>query len=154
MLYDTRTGQPLANVERNELMLVMSRKATEANKDLIPLLLDASRRGERLPVLSRPVAVPNVQRVQQAMGIAHMAQGGTNNNVRFVRGTGIAQDNPGSSGTDRELLQAVGTLIAETQAARRATQRIKYLKVGLLDLERRKTEYEQIKAINKGSRAA
>lgn len=155
-LYDNATGQPLAEVERDELMLVMSRKATAANADLIPLLLRASREGKRITTFTNPLPMPNMASVRRAVSVPLMAEGGyMNNTVRFMRGTGLApQGNSADGTTSRELLEAVGTLIAETRAGRQATQRIKFLKVGLLDLERRKTEYEQIKAINKGSRAA
>lgn len=69
---DTQTGQVIANVEKNEALLVMSRKATEANADLIPMMLAASRKGERFNFLNAPLPKPS----PSAMRIVHMAQGG------------------------------------------------------------------------------
>ena len=151
-LYDNRTGRPLAEVERDELMLVMSRKATEANADLIPLLLHASRNGLRLPIMDRPVAVPNMQKVQQAMGVAYMAQGGARySSVRFTRGSGLAPEDDGTLPGARE---ATGEMLNVMKRVAQATERITTLKVSLLDEERRRTEYDRIKALNKGARAA
>ena len=75
-IVDTRTGKVLANMQRDELMVIMSQEATRANADLIPLLLEYSRKGQRLPILSSPVPPMDFAGAAQAMRVVHMAQGG------------------------------------------------------------------------------
>jgi len=106
---DNRTGQVIANVERDELLLVMSRKATAANADLIPLMLEASRKGARLPMLTSPVQPMDFAGAAQAMraaqGVPQMAQGGLVRGIAMVNASA-----PGSGGTDTgndEMLAAL-----------------------------------------------
>lgn len=70
-----RDGRPVANVEGGELMLILSRASTRANADLIPAMLRASREGKRLDFFAPPPPV-NLRRVQQAMRVVHMRDGG------------------------------------------------------------------------------
>lgn len=141
VLYDSRTGQPLAEVEQGELMLVMSRAATEANLDLIPLMLEASRKGERLPLATgeapmprmalAPMPMPNPERVGQAMRVAYMATGGvvmpdsgydTAAGQKITRGTALVNGrDPGGSGDPGRIEALLEELVRKTDENTKAT---------------------------------
>ena len=118
MVVDTRTGQPIAEVERDELMLVLSRQATAANADLIPLLLEASRKGERLPVFNRPVPAFDFAGVRENLQWSRMATGGV-----ITRGTALVngvdlEGGPGGGAGNGELVQLMRAMVAGQQQMR------------------------------------
>jgi hypothetical protein len=164
-LYDDKTGKPLANVEKGEMMLIMSRKATAANADLIPTMLEASRKGERLPIMQREMPMPNPTKVGQAMRVVHMAAGGV-----LTRGTALVNspthggdsDADSTSVADKylsssELVAVMKALLLETRATRKATERFpKELTAttSIVEGDRRRSEYDYMKDLNKGRKVA
>lgn len=161
---DRKTGRTIANVEKGELMLVMSRKATEANADLIPALMKASREGTRLTPFDRPVATPDPVTVGRALRVVHMAQGGVVGNGNITTRTywgngGMAWGNQapanggGSTGADERML----TLLAElVQTQRRTAEAAESFPTQLrattsiVEHERRQVEYDQLKHWSRG----
>lgn len=154
LLIDSNTGRPLAEVERDELMLILSRKATAANADLIPMMLEASRTGQRMPLMDRHVEMPNPNRVGQAMRVVHMEGGGSWNSTR-----GTAVINYGTepdSGINSGLEVLFTQLLTEMRGVRKAAERFPTklnATTSLIEGERRKEEWDYMKNLNKGRRA-
>lgn len=69
------TGNIVAEVEGDELMLVMSKQFTKNNADQIPALLAASKAGKRLNFLSGAVPAINTRAATTAMRVVHAAEG-------------------------------------------------------------------------------
>lgn len=162
MVYDTRTGKPVANIEAGETALIMSRRATQANRDLIPTLLAASRRGERLPI-ARQMAMPDQHNVSRAMRMVHMADGGVINATNALRnatqtmGQGVEQLLAQLVQQNKALLHKTDTLIAAEVQGANAIARIPTrltATVSNVDLERKKVEYDAIKELSRGRRAS
>lgn len=113
-VYNPKTGEVVAEFEGGEAYMLMSKAFTDANRDQIGTLLEASRKGLRLQISDKPPAAPNPAKVTRAMSIAHFADGGisgggtitfakgqgaadgSGNGVTFVAGTGLS-DNGGSN---------------------------------------------------------
>lgn len=122
-----KTGRVVAEVEGGENMLVMSKAFTQANADLIPAMLEASRRGDRLNAFSAPVDGINHARVVESMRIVHMGVGGLigtlpdepsarkkrkpvngpGGGVGFSPGTGITDPGDGGGGMGEQILAAL-----------------------------------------------
>ncbi len=125
-IIDTRTGETIANADRDELLLIMSRKATAANADLIPMLLAYSRAGERLPLFTDPVPPIDFEVGTRAVRQDRLAEGGLVGNASQYtpRGSGGQQHVGGGGGIDgdAELVALVRTLIAKTDENTAAVQ--------------------------------
>lgn len=94
---DNRTGKVIAEVEKDEPWMVLSRAFRERNGDMIPTLMEASRKGLRLEHISTtPIPQPNPARVAQAMRIAHMADGGVVHGSSAANFANDRTNNPGS----------------------------------------------------------
>lgn len=87
-VYDNTTGRQVAEVEGGEAWMVLSRRFTERNADLIPMLLRASREGARIPRLLQPAPTLNFGGIARAQEVERMAIGGigpyTYNKQRFL----------------------------------------------------------------------
>ena len=81
-VYDNATGQQIAEVEEGEGWLVLSRAFTRNNKDQLSALLAASRTGERIAVVPKPIQVPTAETVGRALRVVHMADGGYQSHTR------------------------------------------------------------------------
>jgi hypothetical protein len=151
-LYDNKTGSPLAEVEKDELLLVLSRKATAANADLIPMLLKASREGTRINTFSQPLPMPNLTNVRRAVAPS-MAGGGVvgQGTYTFSKSTGLR---PESGNGWNELLEVNRELLSESRATRRAAERFKEVKapVSIIDINRKSKEYDDLRAANSSRR--
>lgn len=167
LLIDSNTGKPLAEVEKDELMLIMSRKATAANADLIPMMLEASRKGERLPILDRPMAMPNPTKVGQAMRVVHMANGGVSgpdlNNLmnstrmRLVDEPMGATDTTNTAALMERMLGLMEAMVSEQRETRKATEQYPtklHATTSIREGERTKLEYDYIQRLNKGRNVA
>lgn len=160
LLIDSQTGRPLAEVERDELMLILSRKATAANADLIPMMLEASRRGERMSFMQRELPMPNPTKVGQAMRVVHMAGGGTsdglNGSFNLAEKGMMANDLGAASamrGMGPEAITLLQMILEEQRATRRATESFPTeitATTSIREGERRKLEYDHIQRLNKG----
>lgn len=167
---DRKTGRVLANVEKDELMLVMSRKATAANADLLPSLFKASREGKRITPFDRNVPLPNPAKVSQAMRVVHMAEGGAMYRQRFttfaqngVAGNEANNDivslfNSGArSGTQTDSDEVLRAMLRTMESVRIATENFpKQLvaRASVIDIDRRKAELEQIRDLSRGRKTA
>lgn len=158
-LYDNRTGRPIAEVEKDELMLVMSRKATAANADLIPSLLRASKEGKRITTFMRDLAMPTPERIQRGMRIQYMAAGGWHQ----THGSALVNTpmNPGGSGgseykfvkgngglrtdDDNEIKDLLKQILNSTNAFPTEITATSSIVEG----ERRKSEYDKLKNLNR-----
>lgn len=167
LLIDSNTGKPLAEVEKDELMLIMSRKATAANADLIPMMLEASRKGERLPILDRPMAMPNPTKVGQAMRVVHMANGGVSgpdlNNLmnsarmRLVDEPMGPTDTTNTAALMERMLGLMEAMVSEQRETRKATEQYPtklHATTSIREGERTKLEYDYIQRLNKGRNVA
>jgi hypothetical protein len=112
-VYDNNTGKQIAEVEKGEAWMVLSKAFTSRNSDQIGTLMEASRRGLRIEFAKQqPLATPSPARVARAMNVVHLAQGGvlhrpketTTTGQTFTSGTG-AMSPSGNGGDGGEMLQ-------------------------------------------------
>lgn len=156
---DSKTGRVVANVEKDELFLVMSRRATEANADLIPQLLKASRDGTRFTPFDRPVAMPDPSRISQGLRIAHMADGGYGEEFTYKlskKRVGMVTDPSSTSPNDdllRLMTQMVSIMGRTADAAERFPTNLKAT-MSVVDADRKKIEYDQVLAKSRGRKAS
>lgn len=101
-MVNPKTGRIVAEVEGDETALILSRAATQANADLIPRMLQASKEGKRMDFFQAPKQ-PNVQRMQQAMRMVHMRDGGAVGSAATFAATG---------GTTGKMETLMGQMVA------------------------------------------
>lgn len=164
---DRKTGKVLANVEKDELMLVMSRRATAANADLIPALMKASRDGTRITPLDRPLALPDPMQVSNSLRVVHMAQGGTLYGQAYQTfgqmGRGAAKAGEGTEDVvslfnsaarsrtdDGEVVRLLGAILKATERYPRELTAT----TSIVEGERAKVDYEKILAMSRGRKRA
>lgn len=155
-MIDNRTGKQVAELEGGEAYAVLSKAFVKNNADILPALFQASREGKRMAPFDRQPATPNLGRVQQAMGVAHMAQGGV---VTTTSANGIAwstrndeESNTRSSTNDR-MLELLTSLVAQTTRTATAAERFPtqlVARASTKDFDRRMVETQRIKDIARG----
>lgn len=140
------TGAVTAELEGGEL--VLSKLFTRRNRDLVPYLLNLSATGGRLGRgLFGAVAPFNFAQATEAVAMAGGGVIGWNNNVRFVRGTGLAQQSgttiPSKKQKNPGLAQQDGGGLAETNALLRALLAKPVLSTKEFDRRKGELEYLQ-----------
>lgn len=145
---DNNTGRQVAELEGGEPYMVLSKAFAQQNKDLLPALFRASREGTRFTPFDRDLVMPNPRSVQRAMQLMKMGLGGVVGTGGAVGADTLGGDRGGRDGFLERMEALLTANLKAMHQQRNAPMQIDVnAKVGLVDLERRKSEYEQIRGL-------